>query len=245
MEAILLRLDAPLMSFGSPVVGQEGPTQEFPGQSMLTGLLANALGWDHSNGPKLEWLQKSILYAVRCDRQPTRFVDYQTVDLGQPFLRSGWTTWGRAESRGGGSGAGTHIRTRTYLADGIFTVALALSEGPVTVDELEAALREPSRPLFLGRKPCLPAAPLLVGKVEAVSVLAALAEAPLFSTDRKLAENVDSYRAWWPDGIEDESVIESTILSLSDERDWINQIHAGRRYVRHGRIRLREVVQNA
>ena len=56
------------------------------------------------------------------------------------------------------------------------TVALRLEpdgEEP-TLDDLAQALQEPARPLFIGRKPCLPSTPLYRETVDAGSALAAL-----------------------------------------------------------------------
>ncbi|MGK9517924.1 hypothetical protein O6467_24530, partial [Salmonella enterica subsp. enterica] len=86
------------------------------------------------------------------------------------MLDTGWTTRGRREDRKGGTAAtGTHQRWRDHWANGVATVAMALDgDGEPTLDALETALRAPARPLFIGRKPCLPAAPLLIGRREAV-----------------------------------------------------------------------------
>ena len=51
---ILLRLDAPLMAFGAPIVDQHGVTGDVPLPSMIAGLLANGLGY--RDKPKLPWL---------------------------------------------------------------------------------------------------------------------------------------------------------------------------------------------
>ena len=45
MKALILRFDAPMVSFGGVTVDQHGFTDSYPGQAMLTGLIANALGW--------------------------------------------------------------------------------------------------------------------------------------------------------------------------------------------------------
>jgi len=37
IDVILLRFDAPLMSFGGVLVDEHGVTRQFPGASMLTG----------------------------------------------------------------------------------------------------------------------------------------------------------------------------------------------------------------
>ena len=132
---------------------------------MLTGLIANALGWDHRDIDRLEDLQERLRYAARIDRRGEALLDYQTVDLGLPWMlaaNAGWTTRGRIAERAGASGEATHQRYRHYRADSIHTVALTLLDtGSPSLDEVAAALHEPQRPLFIGRRCCLPATPLL------------------------------------------------------------------------------------
>ena len=45
MRWMHLRLHAPLAAFGGEMIDAHGVIQNVPAQSMLTGLLANALGW--------------------------------------------------------------------------------------------------------------------------------------------------------------------------------------------------------
>lgn len=234
---LLLRFDAPLMSFGAPIVDNRGAIQDFPALSMLTGLLANSLGYDHADGEKLRSLQERIRYAARQDRPGRQIEDYQTVDLGQPFMRSGWTTRGAPQAREGGEAAeGTHIRYRAYLADAVYTVALQLipEEAQPDLRALEGALRNPERPLFIGRKCCLPASPILLGAIEATSLLDAIRQAPGLESTRAAAGG--KVPAWWP--ADEASPPDSRLVPVTDERDWCNQIHGGRRFLRHGRIAL-------
>ena len=160
IDAIILRFDAPLISFGGVVIDNHGVTRMFPARSMLAGMLGNALGLDHREAATLQALQCRISFAVRCDVPGKVVRDYQTVDLSQPFLARGWTTRGAPQGRAGAEATrtGTHIRYRDYIADAVYTVALVLDppgDDPDTA-RLEAALVAPSRPLFIGRKPCLP-----------------------------------------------------------------------------------------
>ncbi len=180
-EFLLIRLEGPLQAWGDVALDPRRPTRDFPSRSALAGLLANALGWQHMHGERISALQDSLRYAVREDRMPLRMVDYQTADLGR-IGRSGWTRWG-VEERGGSAADGTQLLWKHYLADGSLLVALTLDDrAPVTLDELEAALHRPARPIFLGRKNCPPALPLLERpryRVEAACGHAALVEAPL------------------------------------------------------------------
>ena len=42
---LVLRLEAPLLAFGGVAIDQVGVTRDYPAASMLTGLLASALGY--------------------------------------------------------------------------------------------------------------------------------------------------------------------------------------------------------
>ena len=237
MRVLLLRFDAPLMSFGGVQVDQRGVTSDVPSKSMLTGLLANALGYEHKQAQLLSRLQDRIQFAVRQDRSGQALTDYQTVDLGQEFMRQGWTSRGALEGRKGGSAkTGTHIRYREYLADAVYTVALHLRvpEERPTHDELATALASPARPLFIGRKPCLPARRILLDVVEAESALQALERLPPASSR---ADSDEVFLAWWDDPAQGEA----QIVPVTDERDWANQIHVGRRLLRTGTRRYQEV----
>ncbi|HRI11271.1 MAG TPA: type I-E CRISPR-associated protein Cas5/CasD, partial [Nannocystaceae bacterium] len=222
------RFDAPMMSFGTVAVDAIGHTAPFPGRSLLTGLLGNALGWDHRDADALTRLQSRILHAVRRDRGGEIRTDYQTVDLGQPFLLDevAWTTWGRLNPRGGSSEnkVGTHIRHRDYLVDSAFTVALTLDptdEAP-DLDALAAALRHPARPLFLGRKNCIPADRIFLDRRRAASLVDAVCEAP-----RARPRRDSKTRLWWPEREGERRDLHSHRITLTDERDWQNQVHVG------------------
>lgn len=224
MDVLLLRLDAPLMSFGAVVVDQNHPVWRFPGVAMLTGLLGNALGWDHRDTDRLQSLQDRLRFAARWDSEPELLTDYQTVDLGQDFMiGTGWTTRGRREDRGKGDATtGTHIRYRDHWANGVATIALALDgEGEPGLAALEQALRCPARPLFLGRKPCLPAGSLLLGRRTAEGVRAALAAEPL--ADIGPRRRPGRIPALWPLDEGEGSQAEERYAT----RDWRNNIHRG------------------
>ncbi|HVB81361.1 MAG TPA: type I-E CRISPR-associated protein Cas5/CasD [Candidatus Binataceae bacterium] len=246
IDAIILRFDAPLLSFGGVVIDNNGITRMFPARSMLAGMLGSALGYDHRAAAALRALQERIEYAVRCDRPGEFLRDFQTVDLSQAFLWEGWTTRGRVQERAGEAGQEikslkraaargepaprtrktTAIRYRDYLADAVYTVALALEspEADPGAARLEAALREPARPLFIGRKPCMPAEPIFLARFEAHDLRDALVRAPLSAR----APAKQRLRAWFAaDGAH-----VSGALPMSGDRDWTNQIHVGRRFIR-------------
>lgn len=239
LDILLIRLDAPIFSFGGPTVDENSITGEFPSASAITGLIGNALGYCHRDAELLQGLQRRVRIAVRSDCPGMLVVDFQTVGLQQPFMSAaGWTTRGVIEGRSGGSAKrATHIRYRWYRADSVMTIALTLEPASAspTVDDVERALKQPERPLFIGRKCCIPSGPLFLGRRKSSSLLAALRQTPL--PDRPGARKHTAVDAWWP--VDEEEVVhDSRTVVITDERDWANQIHVGQREIRHGRIEL-------
>jgi CRISPR system Cascade subunit CasD len=227
MQFLLLRLEAPLLAFGSEAVDARGVIADFPAASMITGLVANALGFRRSEGQRLQRLQDRLIFGARIDREGERITDFQTAELGRNDL--GWTTRNRREGRAGGAGTyvGPHIRRRDYQADKSVAVALRLDtpdEAP-TLADCAAALTEPARPLFIGRKPCLPSMRILVGRepIDAPNLMAALATCPL-------AENAsERIRVMLPSSEEAESRDERR--PITDARNWLSGVHGGSRIV--------------
>lgn len=61
---LVLRLSAPMMSFGAVAIDQVGPTARWPGASMLTGLIGNALGWDWDDRAAHQTLQDRLRFGA-------------------------------------------------------------------------------------------------------------------------------------------------------------------------------------
>ena len=68
MRMLLLRLEGPMMAFGGVVVDERLPVSRFPGLSMVSGLIANAMGLDRTDGKELQDLQDGMEIASRIDR---------------------------------------------------------------------------------------------------------------------------------------------------------------------------------
>lgn len=230
---LLMRLRAPLIAFGGETIDNFGVIRDFPALSMVTGLLANALGWDRGDDARHNRLQERLVMGARLDADGERLIDFQTAQLGAND--KGWTTRGVPEDRAGGAGtyAGPHLRYRHYHADMDALLALRLQaadEAP-TLDDLAAALDKPARPLFIGRKNCLPTDRLMAGWVEAENILDALQKAlPLVA---------DKARAQWPEG---EGQLpgqhQNHSLDVCDERNWTSGVHGGWRPVLEGVLRV-------
>lgn len=137
MTALLLRLAAPLQSWGTSSRFTRRATDRVPSKSGIVGLLAAAQGRRRTD-PLAELL--GLTLAVRTEQAGRLERDFQTA--------------GRRGER-----TPISVSTRHYLADAVF---LAAVEGDVALLEgLQAALRRPHFPLFLGRRSCPP-----VGQVE-------------------------------------------------------------------------------
>ena len=250
MKHLIMRLESPLMSFGGEAIDNFGVIRRFPAASMLTGIFANALGWRRIEGQKHQHLQDRLVFASRIEREPAGGVsirDFQTVQMADTIdiynkgWVIGWTTRGIPEKRAGslgarGSGPFTHRRWRDYFADMYVRVALRLqdtddSDAP-SLDDLADALQYPKRPLFIGRKPCLPSAPLFSGFGEGDTCLDALRCVPLADPE----EAQSRVAIQWPHGEGLDGVSANRSYMLTDERNWRFGLHGGGRLVYEGSV---------
>ena len=237
MRHLILNLESPLISFGGETIDNYGVIRRFPAASMLTGLFANALGWRRIERERHQRLQDRLVFAARIDREPAggvRLTDFQTAQLSKDD--KGWTTRSRPEGRTGGPNTydAPHLRYRDYFADMRVTVALRLEpedESPM-LDELADALQEPARPLFIGRKPCLPSAHLFADFIEAGTTLDALLNLPL--QGEELERDDRHVRLLWSDGEGVDCVRIDREFMLTDERNWVSGLHGGGRRVFEG-----------
>lgn len=227
---LLLRFEAPLLAFGGETVDARGVIADFPSRSLLTGLVANALGWRRGERHRLARLQERIAFAARIDREGERMTDFQTASIGGGD--KGWTTRGRPEGRAGGAGTynAPHIRRRDFDADASVTVALRFDPADEAPDLAAAAgaLQEPARPLFLGRKSCPPAGAIFLRAVDAEDLQTALLRQQLSDPEG------DPVRVLLP--ASEPGMEEDEVRFVTDERDWRSGVHAGAR-----RVRLRSV----
>jgi len=138
MNTLLLRLAAPLQSWGIASRFDTRDTAREPTKSGVIGLLAAALG--RSRTEELDDL-KALRFGVRIDQPGTSLRDFHTARLNEkdpPF-----------------------ITTRYYLTDAVFLVGIEGENG--FLQELIVALENPVFPLYLGRRSCPPAGRLVLG----------------------------------------------------------------------------------
>ena len=145
MATLLLRLAAPLQSWGADSQFENRKTNREPTKSGIIGLLAAALGLRRDDAAGLARLN-GLHFAVRADREGSLLVDFHTAN--------------REEDRK--KGKAPYVTYRHYLQDAVFLVGLE-SEDTALLQELETALKHPVYPLYLGRRSCPPTLPLCLG----------------------------------------------------------------------------------
>ena len=235
---MIVNLEAPLMAFGGETIDNYGVIRRFPSASMLTGLFANALGWRRVERERHQRLQDRLVFAVRIEREPRGDVgmtDFQTAQLDK---NKWWTTRGQPEARagaGGGAQDPPHLRYRDYFADMRVCVALRLepADDSPSLDDLAKALDEPARPLFIGRKPCLPSVPLFGCFSDGDTALAALMATP-FEDEPKPEDADKQISLFWPQGEGADGVNPNREYMITDQRNWVSGLHGGGRWAREG-----------
>ena len=150
MSTLLLRLAAPLQSWGVDAKFDRRGTERTPSKSAVIGLVAAALG--RCRNESTEDIQ-SLRFGVRVDQEGTLLRDYHTAK----------------------SDKSAYVTHRYYLADAIFLVGLEGCEDLLA--EIEHALRYPAFPLFLGRRSCPPEGKLILG-IRSTNLLEALRQEP-------------------------------------------------------------------
>ncbi|MBF6331873.1 type I-E CRISPR-associated protein Cas5/CasD [Nocardia transvalensis] len=153
MTGLILRLAAPLQSWGEHSAFSVRDTQRFPTRSGLIGMFAAARGFERGR-PLTEF--EPLQLTVRIDRPGTIVSDFHTIGGGNEPARTALTAEGKRRQ----AGKGTIVTRRHYLSDAVFTVAV---QGPQeVVGTLAAALDAPWWQPYLGRRSCPPEQPLLL-----------------------------------------------------------------------------------
>lgn len=157
MSTLLLRLAAPLQSWGIASKFDTRDTAREPTKSGVIGLLAAALG--RSRTEKLDDL-KELYFGVRIDQPGILLRDYHT-----------------AQQKKKGT---SFVTTRYYLSDAIFLVGLEGEER--FLQKLADALQNPVFPLYLGRRSCPPQGRLVLG-LRNLSLQQALTKEPWLASE--------------------------------------------------------------
>lgn len=156
MSTLLLRLAAPLQSWGVDAKFDRRGTERAPTKSGVIGLVAAALG--RQRNESVEDLH-ALRFGVRVDRGGMLLRDYHTAK----------------------SEKAAYVTHRYYLSDAVFLVGLEGDDAFLT--EIERALRNPAFPLFLGRRSCPPEGKLSLGIRMGKTLSEALQEEPWLVSD--------------------------------------------------------------
>lgn len=170
---LLLRLAAPLQSWGDRSAFNRRDTRPQPTKSGIVGLLAAASG--RPREADITDLAGLVL-GVRADQPGTLLRDYHTVSdyRERPLPQAGVNAKGVQKPTS--PAKNTHITNRYYLQDAVFVAAL---RGPAPLVEVLAhAVRHPAFPLALGRRSCPPTQPVVLDLVPAAPLETVLAELP-------------------------------------------------------------------
>lgn len=186
-EFLVFQLNAPLASFGNSM-GLRRTTDTHPRQSVITGLLAAALGIEHGQDAEFKALAQAYRMGVAELSAPRVMTDYHTVSapVGRYYEHAHVRTKkeSRAQTRieqfraiegvlaAGGKYQNTMETRRDYLQNGKWLVAVQAD--PAVLQALASALQHPAFTLSLGRKSCVLAAYTAPVVVQEPSIEAAM-----------------------------------------------------------------------
>lgn len=142
MTTLLIRLAGPLQAWGASSRFSRRDTRHEPTKSGVLGLLAAAQGLRRTD--ELEHLA-ALSFGVRVDQAGVLIRDFQTAkSLDETKTMP--------------------LSYRYYLGDSVFVAGVEGDRG--IIEGLVAALRNPTFPLYLGRRSCPPSLPLILAVTE-------------------------------------------------------------------------------
>lgn len=156
MTTLLLRLAAPLQSWGVNAKFDRRGTERIPTKSGVIGLVAAALG--RRRNESIDDLS-ALHFGVRVDREGALLRDYHTAK----------------------SEKAAYVTHRYFLSDAVFLAGLEGDEELLSV--INHALGSPAFPPFLGRRSCPPEGQVSLGIRIGKTLLEALWEEPWLVSD--------------------------------------------------------------
>lgn len=234
MATLLLRLSAPLQSWGDESKYNIRQTRREPSKSGIIGLLAAALGLKRDS-PEIAKLSGQLRMGVRIDQPGQVIRDYHTARPPK------YTAKGEVRHHPDGSvmmADAPEVTERYYLCDACFLVGMESSDETL-LNRLAEALSSPCFPLYLGRRACPPTLPLLLG-IRSVPLADALREEPWQASTWVRRHAPTRLRI-----ILENAPGEAPIHTLRDAPISFSPIH--RRYTQRGleREQMVELIENA
>lgn len=207
MDYLLFRLYGPMASWGEIAIGESRHTAGYPSKSAIVGLMAAALGIKRDETEKQRQMPGGYVVAVEVYSQGTLLLDYHTVQVPDSSGSFRYRTR-REQMVFGKSRLGTILSSREYRADALALVAVkALPGAPFDLQTIKDHLEKPKFHLYLGRKSCPLAAPMLpiiVNKNNFHEAFMSYEHKPLIPTGRQADNSISRLDNYW--------------LRLSDER---------------------------
>ncbi|MDR2295495.1 MAG: type I-E CRISPR-associated protein Cas5/CasD [Clostridiales Family XIII bacterium] len=145
MSTLLLRLAAPLQSWGADSKFTKRVSRREPTKSGVIGLCVCAMGIRRADADAIAALT-ALRFGLRIDQPGTLLRDYHTAHK-EEFWETGKTD--------------PFVSERHYLADAVFLAGL--DGDPALLEAIEAALNAPKLPVYLGRRSCPPSEELSLG----------------------------------------------------------------------------------
>lgn len=158
---LALRLQGPLQAWGFESQYNRRNTGLLPTKSGLLGMCLAALGVDRGSEEEKDLLEKSMglrLLVVAVPRTVKRYGDKPDV---LPVRRITDYHTVQNTKTAEGKTKDTHLTYRQYLCDSSF--ACVLSGDAELIRQFEEALENPRWGIWLGRKSCIPTAPIFAG----------------------------------------------------------------------------------
>jgi CRISPR system Cascade subunit CasD len=171
--------------------------------------------------------------------------DFQTADTSTPWMSAGDmprinkrmsdiekldnALFRYTHTRDGSEKSVTALRWRDYLMNERIVVAIRVRDAQLRLEQLRDALQRPCRPLFLGRKNCIPSSPVFGGMVEAASWEDALrlgVDVAMPDVGRGEMRLAALFPATSPEDL--------GARGVSTVKDWANGVHVGRDWIKPG-----------
>lgn len=156
MSTLLLRLAAPMQSWGADAKFDRRGTERTPTKSGVIGLAAAALGRRRNQSIKDLC---GLRFGVRVDHEGILLRDFHTAH----------------------NAASAYVTNRYYLLDAVFLAGLEGNE--TLLQQIDDALRSPMFPLFLGRRSCPPEGRVSLGLRPGLPLAEALEQEPWLLED--------------------------------------------------------------
>ena len=143
MTSLQLRLEGPLQAWGVDGAGQIRRTRNQPHKRAILGLIRAAKGLRREE----TWeALESLEFSCLTEKAGRRMWDFATMS--------------DVISADGSYRHPRGIQEKEYLSDSVFTVTLAAEES--LLQEIKTALEDPVFLIGLGRRDCMPSAPILI-----------------------------------------------------------------------------------